>query len=778
MYERILRGLASLLLCGILTVAAVNVADVSAEDQQSVGTSEKQVDDKPKPSKTPIEQDETEPKKKLEVSFELGKTAVLEPLETEMETTVDFYNPNSASTKPLHVRVMSPEIGGGQPSDGANLEFTSGAEFDLPPQTKHPIKVKITGLVRDGPYTVKVSADVPKNTTLSSTAEIMITRRDVALAADVTGAVDAQGTLIFRPETSDHQEFQLTVTEPKDSGRVRCLRLPDRTLFGENTLKVMFAFERPAEQPAAICGENEAAVPKQAPFAPGQSRLVTATIGSGMTAATYSGSIRLEDAADPSNVFKTIPLKVEPTFGTWQPTWSLLYAFLAVLLGALVSVFLNQAAPLTLKKRQFRKRLRSIGDRIDKLTVNRLKLRLANERHGWPAQVEALNLGSPEDEVTALGTAIDTVEQKLAIAEEIGVRREQLRRKPELPLVLVARADAHLRNGIWQLINGNKDDAEKELKDAKAIELSQQNLAEIQTLMAQRFETIATIAPKAPSVIEPKSMQAAFDAFKAALPKLKSNELSKREVLELDPRLFRLELLVRRFDNGIMVKNSLHATLCADADGPSYDDCVANLRDRLVTLLERRGVDSLEAAEKLLRDMETGFLPGAIVERIENSKGTIDASDSEPKAGELITFTLTLGNPYDDSTAARELVYRWDLGDGSTPALGKRCSHVFDQEGYYTVTVEAKEPAGGWVKLNKDAPPINVKPALGGRGPATVREIGWSMQNGDFFGDHIFGVNAGLGAALWRVRDHSVQGPVRALPDRYRCRPVPGQDHQ
>ncbi|WP_416350892.1 PKD domain-containing protein [Rivularia sp. UHCC 0363] len=95
--------------------------------------------------------------------------------------------------------------------------------------------------------------------------------------------------------------------------------------------------------------------------------------------------------------------------------------------------------------------------------------------------------------------------------------------------------------------------------------------------------------------------------------------------------------------------------------------------------------------------------------QVDNVAPTITeiTGDTVINEGDTANYTATVTDPGDD-----KLTYSWNFGDGSTPKTGENVSHIFTDDGIYTVTLTVEDGDGGiatetiTVTVNNVAPTI------------------------------------------------------------------------
>jgi len=640
------------------------------------------------------------------VAIEEVEPVVIGPLATKASVDLVVRKPESTEYRNLKLTLVMKGPDGKTPVGAvASLAPKTPLVLDVG-QTAKTVTLKLAGLVL-GRYTIEVTltgdgatgdgADSP----ISIKEVFEVVRRKIAFEPTLTGGLVTNNTVIFTPGSADDRTFHFALKNP-DTGRVRCIRIPSASTGDGDALDITFAFEGVSASestPNSNGSCKEAGEGKNvALFGLGQERSVRATITGTLKPdpKTYTASIVVEDPALSGLAVRAFALNVEPAFGTLRPTWAMAYAFFAVLVGAVISVLLNHAGPRLLDKSQGRRDLIGALGVTRQIRDARIRLRLENENYGLLLRLNELSLFSQDEEYEEAKTGIDGLVKKVATARDIARLHEDLYAKLQLPLVLVQRELQRLRDAAWDLVNGRLDEAKIKLDAAESIELTKDNVNWAQTELARDIEKLKVLAAKD----LPERFKEDWNLLSQKQPLLKDNKVPQGDIVDLNIRLFRLNLLLRDFDQVIARSKSLKHTLCGDAAG-DQKACLDDLRQNLIALLERSGQDALEAASKMVRDMQTGFLPDQIVGHL-SDRGRIEMQPETPQVGEIVVFTLSLGEPYDSSTAARELRYRWTIQGANRPlsSTGKRCSIVFDEDKEdYSVDVQALKPDGSWVRL-------------------------------------------------------------------------------
>ena len=620
-------------------------------------------------------------------------TIYLDPMATELEVELVLRRQETAASEDYRLRVKDGRSEEEQAADPVVWQFMPSRRVSFSAgEASKEVRLRLSGFQQ-----AVIEADVealadPAGGISAAEVALKVVRRPSDFAPTLEGTSVSGDTVTFEPSDPDDREFGLAIKNPQ-GGQIRCVRIGLQS-GGSSDLRVDFAF--PGNPSRSQCTDVVTALKPgeaEADFGLEQSRRIVGTVVGGLEARDYSALIQLSDPTE-EDLGTSYLLSIEPTFTSWHPTLGMLYAFAAVFVGAAVSVFLNHAGPMLVLKASGRLRLSRALKRMERLKDSALRLRLANERHEIALKLGDIVLTSSQEERESVKADITALEDKLPVAAEIEWLREYHRRERRLPVVLIVGVFEHLRLASWHLSNGLLDEARKEIAAAKSIELTESELPKIEARLAEGILKIVALQPDPAGL---GSLSSDLQLLQSKVPDLQAGKVPQGELADLDIRFFRLDRLVLQFDERISKSEMLIESL--SLAGETADQCRERLRRELLSLLERAGGPSLEAASKMVRDMSTGFLPDQIAKRVEDGLGSIEVAPGSPAIGELAVFTLCLGEPYDSSTAARELDYRWKVPSTSLTSTGKRCSITFDIARAYKIEVEAKRTDGNWVKL-------------------------------------------------------------------------------
>ena len=696
-------------------------------------------------------------------------TIYLDPMATELEVELILRRQETAAAEEYQLRVNDRRSEEAQAADPVVWQFmpSSSVSF-LAGEASKEARLRLTGF-QQAVIAADVEALADPGGASAAEVTLKVVRRPSDFAPTLEGTSVSGDTVTFAPSDPDDREFGLAIENPQ-GGQIRCVRIGLQS-GGSSDLRVDFAF--PGNPSRSQCADAVTALKPgeaEADFGLEQSRRIVGTIVGSLEARDYSALIQLSDPTE-EDLGTSYLLSIKPTFTSWHPTWGMLYAFLAVVLGAAVSVFLNYAGPMLVLKASGRLRLSRALKHMEQLRDSALRLRLANERHEIALKLGDIVLTSSQDERKAVQADIAALEEKLPVAAEIEWLREYHRRERRLPVVLIVGVFEHLRLASWHLSNGLLEEARKEIAAAKSIELTEGELPKIEARLAEGIQKIVALQPD-PVGLGPLSSD--LTLLQSKVPDLQAGKVPSAELADLDIRFFRLDRLVLQFDERISKSEMLIGSL--SLAGETADQCRERLRRELLSLLERAGGPSLEAASKMVRDMSTGFLPDQIAKRVEDGFGHVEVAPGNPATGELAVFTLCLGEPYDSSTAARELNYRWHVLGTSLTSTGKRCSITFDIAKTYKIEVEAKHTDGNWAKLEeggqafrvyskvKDILPGSAKFAMFTVTVLLASVLAWTMHFGAYtieeFRDLFVPFLLGLGIDQFREKIES--GDVKA----------------
>jgi len=525
----------------------------------------------------------------------------------------------------------------------------------------------------------------------------------------VRAAEQNEQTVIVRPKSNSQNDrtFFFSVVNP-DTGRLCCIGIADAEKNKRSELDVRFEYDGPP----ALQGCS-GTVGQMAKFAPGDSRTVTAVIANDLgDKTTYTSRIPLYDPTDRSTLQYDLPLSVATAFTDSLAEWISRHfgwlSLIAVVVGSFFSLLLNHAGPLVRNKLKWRAELNGIDEEIDKIRHDILRLRMRVLRHEVFSKFYAIKFYNEESENEAIDAEIKALEERVSLATKLDQHSRRLADQTQTPFLLATTIEEEIRSGVWSLLNG---DPEAAAAREKAIAGYFAKDSARDSALQKRLATLVTELVNLKSQGSLGALQQTFEddltALSAGVPALTAGDLDRQDWLSLDRRWFRLHLLVDRFDRGIMERKSVCKLLCQNK--PDEGKHLEKLRKRLVKELELAGGDPLFAplmmehlrnAQRLVREMETGFLPEDIIDRFTGENGEdackVEIDPPNPRMGQTVRFTLNMGDGIDQSFAARDLLYDWDFGDGEKPAVGKRCFHYYKESGPYPLTVRVKAPGGVW----------------------------------------------------------------------------------
>ncbi|MGL5922085.1 PKD domain-containing protein, partial [Chroococcidiopsis sp.] len=108
-------------------------------------------------------------------------------------------------------------------------------------------------------------------------------------------------------------------------------------------------------------------------------------------------------------------------------------------------------------------------------------------------------------------------------------------------------------------------------------------------------------------------------------------------------------------------------------------------------------------------DSDGAATNASVIVTVNNAAPVINAltGDTNVKEGDTATFSINATDPGNDP-----LTITWDFGDGTDPVSGENVTHVFNNNGNYTVTVTVTDDEGVATTSSMDVTVTNVAPTI------------------------------------------------------------------
>jgi hypothetical protein len=461
-------------------------------------------------------------------------------------------------------------------------------------------------------------------------------------APEIVGV--ANGEIRLEPASSQHRTFYFRVNNPPEGA--------DRKFV----LKLL-------PQPTGAAGQLQIRLdPEEFSLASGQVQPVSATLAEAPAAGEYSGVLLISDP-ERSGVQQDFTMTIEGPMAPWLETWYVVLPSIAVLvfLGSALSMVLSVAFPVSLSKRQNRRRLRDLAENMSqnltpgtpqqmKLGVEVRRLQDMNDAIGFYST-------GATDLVQEVRSLTDDLERKVTVAVGLDTCRGRLRSSTDVPPSQVWEASKKLNAAAWLLVRGDAEQAEKLRAAAEQLlEWTDQTTKQVWESLARN---VREVVEKKDSIKDTYINYLVQDKLVKWLEKSETN-LPQSELLNLDQECYAARLYLRY-----------------KLDIAGRHEYAARSEARLLGEL-KSGDAGLLRADALLDELDYGVMPEEIKEALTVKRCEITVHPPQPFPEQTTSFEFRFRDRrLNESPLAANLTYNWDFGDGRSPALGKNCVHSF-----------------------------------------------------------------------------------------------------
>jgi hypothetical protein len=369
--------------------------------------------------------------------------------------------------------------------------------------------------------------------------------------------------------------------------------------------------------------------------------------------------------------------------------------FLVLLLGGTFSLVLNFLLPMQARRRNLKASLQQAGRKITDLSLeldSRVRVSVGVERQRLGQRIKALSLLSTQygPDVTDVEQSLDRLMKRLDLLDQMqlslaGYSRAQQR---DLPATLVRQIEAIRKQALDLLQKSDPTDADlqKVLGLIQEIEHRLMGFGQADAAFAKllfdevtrRRKERVTNPPTGPLVFLWNAVPGFPEGFFAGFADL-SNSLAQ-ELASAPPDLEHMQpedyapldalrnrlIFLEKYQK---ILNG-HPTLA-----PGFNHC----SERLLAELRNITWDSLADADRLIREMQERVFPEDIIDHVTHDHVRIKVDRIYVRQFEPATFSLEFDiDDLKDAAACEEFTYRWHFDDTFTED-GWTVSHYFQK---------------------------------------------------------------------------------------------------
>jgi hypothetical protein len=573
----------------------------------------------------------------------------------------------------------------------------------LPAQSadRAEIQIEIVDVLASGVYEGLIEAMISGRQNVASTAKVAVYRADSNFAPAFEGEMVKNNRVEFTTSSSN-REFVFSVQNPSTGiERVFKLALEPPT---DATVKQQEASSRETQNTLSALSFH----PATFRLRPGQEQAVVARVRDGLPSGSSFHVIKISDANTPTlSKNMVVALKV-PTSPWGWPTWLTLGL---VLLGAVLSLLLNNIFPPSLAKRRNRQLLNDSSAFIRNCTKASGFVQsalLAENSHIRLLNGQILSFSTTKAaQLSEIDRLIKNLEEKQQVAYRISTLRDSAARNTDLPARMEVALEEDLLEAEEILLDGEVENAKAKVEEATRLRttgLSETYLKQFRLDLPGEIQTLLENIAGGGASNDPFISQ--------CVTRLKNhqNAIATLQVLQLlalerDYHTVNIYMNFEEAVGGRQKFDSLRAPLLALLKSNSASPEVS----RLLSLVRH---------DIALSDIETA---------IKQSKFSLKWAPKMPRAYELADFWFEFDNPQlQNVPAARRLPsFEWDFDDGISSPLYERARHFFQSR------------RGGWQspwrKMGRKIPytvpvtlqvkpPYSAEPSVSKKETITIRE--------------------------------------------------------
>jgi hypothetical protein len=523
----------------------------------------------------------------------------------------------------------------GNGKDSLNFDPQAPATMDVP--------IVISKLTGTGLYEGTVEAVSSTSGAILAATKVSVVRSDASFAPVVTGDLLKNGRLEFSGAKGD--QFVFTVQNPTPN--------LERT-FTLSLLPLTSSNRTPS-------GDSLVLTPPTMHLRTGQEQQVFATLNNANPSGKVFRAIRIAAEDDP-NLFKDTLISLKDSTASNR---LLLWLFLLVLAGALLSVAINNVFPVSITKSQNRVALTQIESDIKNCTTasgsiqtallaDAGRLRLLNGQIQWyqPSNTEKMQ---------QLDRAIVALKDRLEVATAIRAFRLQVQQANLLPITVLTQIEEKLSQAEDALLNGQLDNAKSRRDEAAQLRtagIAPSTIAALRDDLKTGIQALAATA--APQEGRNPKVAALIEQLKESAEKIPSMSVSALLDTERDYNVAHTYVEVGE------------RALKRNPGDAKFEAAV-----KLLFGILKANPASLQATQLALL-IDSDLTPADIATAVGAKKGRI-VCDPKPRLYELTDYRFEFTDPRLAAVpvALRLTNFEWNFKDNTSPPHYDRCKHFY-----------------------------------------------------------------------------------------------------
>lgn len=489
----------------------------------------------------------------------------------------------------------------------------------------------------------------------------------IFLCCNASGAIKKQeqpieligsedGILELQMASPKKKKFQLLLKNPLSAGKkeimIRELELSSniRTIVGEISAEKII-------------------------LEPGMQERITVTFFD-IPKGEYAGVLTIKDFKN-KGVIQEFNIKLKSDFLTLKNFLDMKGIFLLVFLGAMVSLILTKALPVSARKKQNKEKISEIDNDIKILTAYEplLKNKFSVELHRAKNLNDNTKIFTPSAQarLDSIDAILKKLENQLNVRKDISRVYMDIDSTDFLPFSSEEKIRRKLKDADLNL-NMDKPDVAVKIKD-EAIKMFQVNVDEYCKILNNRIDDFMKHVEIAKTTTEFRNFKIEDKNIVRLLIELSDfpEKFKEKKTLKIGE--------IRRYDM-IWQKVDIY---CKRFLGESLKDNFPGEEGKVLRLLESSQYDDIKMAMRYCDSMKQFRVSETMIENaIIQEKVNIVYYPTDPDVNEWVNFKLQFEDEYINKSPLRNnFRYIWDFGDKTKSAEGIEVIHYFKRRGLF-----------------------------------------------------------------------------------------------